>query len=90
MSDEKLTEIVETKANLLADLADAFKNAGLNVNIKEDTGEIELDANYIEALSSTVKALGYSYDNPVYDENGDVDMDASRRVAFRFIINLGE
>ena len=171
VSEEKLTQIVETKANLLEDLGKAFQTAGLQVNIKEDTGEIELDstvlfgvnessvseegkeflkqflsvytsvvfdekyadflswimveghtdtsgtyeqnlqlskdraqsvkefclsgengldATYVDALASSVKALGYSWDNPIYDENGNVDMDASRRVTFRFIINLGE
>lgn len=29
-----------------------------------------------------------AYDKPVYDENGEVDMDVSRRVAFRFFVNV--
>ena len=40
-------------------------------------------------LETMLVAAGYSYTNPVYDANGEVDMAASRRVAFRFLINLG-
>ena len=40
-------------------------------------------------LSSILIPVGYSYDKPVYDKKGDVDMDASRRVEFVFYINLG-
>jgi chemotaxis protein MotB len=47
-----------------------------------------VDAAYAGALPAMLEAVGYSYDKPVYNENGDVDMDASRRVSFRFMINL--
>jgi len=47
-----------------------------------------VDAAYLQILTDTLQAIGYSYDRPVYDANGEVDMDASRRVSFRFIINL--
>ncbi len=33
------------------------------------------------------EAVGYSNTKPVYDANGEVDMAASRRVTFRFMIN---
>lgn len=170
MDEEKLEEIVEKKANLLTDLAQAYQEAGLDVDINETTGEITLDSTilfevskadissegkeflkkfisiyasvvfsekyenfvshimveghtdtsgdydmnlelsqkradtvkdyclseeagvdvaYIDALTATMKSLGYSYDNPIYNDNGEVDMEASRRVAFRFLINLG-
>ena len=39
-------------------------------------------------LASALEAIGYSNSKPVKDENGNVDMAASRRVSFRFIINL--
>ena len=35
-----------------------------------------------------MEASGYAYDKPVYDENVEVDMEASRRVAFRFFVNV--
>lgn len=38
----------------------------------------------IETLRTVLTANGRSYSNPVYDENGAVDMEASRRVEFKF------
>lgn len=49
---------------------------------------VESNPEYAEELSALLQAVGYSYDNPIYDEDGNVDMDASRRVSFRFIIDL--
>lgn len=54
------------------------------------SAESGLDGADIDALKDSAKAVGYSYDKPVYAADGSVDMDASRRVSFRFIINLGE
>lgn len=53
------------------------------------SAECGVDAAYTDALNQMLQAIGYSYDKPIYDANGEVDMDASRRVSFRFIINLG-
>ncbi|MCR4618222.1 MAG: OmpA family protein [Lachnospiraceae bacterium] len=39
-------------------------------------------------LSTLLVPVGYAYDKPIYKENGDIDMDASRRVEFVFYINL--
>ena len=52
--------------------------------------ECGVDSAYAEAFAQSLEAVGYSYDKPVYDADGNVDMAASRRVAFRFIINLAE
>ena len=169
MEEEQIKEIVEKKANLIDDLAAAYEEAGLNVTIDRQTGEIAMDstvlfgvnkadisqegavflqkfmqvyasvvfsdaytdfvskimveghtdtsgeydmnlelsqkraegvlnyclseecgvAEYAQALAAMMQAQGYSYDRPVYDEAGNVDMEASRRVSFRFIINVG-
>ena len=37
-------------------------------------------------LSKLAETFGYSYDDPVYDEAGNVDMAASRRVEVNFVI----
>lgn len=50
--------------------------------------ECGVDAAHREAFSQSLEAVGYACDKPVYDENGEVDMDASRRVSFRFIVRL--
>lgn len=41
-----------------------------------------------EKLSVLLKAIGKSYDEPIYDENNNVDMEKSRRVEFKFMMNL--
>ena len=43
---------------------------------------------YASAMQEMLQAVGHSYDKPIYNEKGEVDMDASRRVSFRFIVNL--
>lgn len=50
--------------------------------------ESGLSADVISALSKKIQSAGHSYDYPIYDSNGKVDMAASRRVSFKFIINL--
>ena len=171
MDKEQLIEIAEAKANLLHDLADAFAQSGLSVQIDETTGTINLDSSVLfdtdsyaisesgkkllnefiniytqvvfhekydgfiskiiieghtdtsgdydhnktlsqqradavmqylvsaesgisqeccDALMNTVSAEGYSWDKPIYDAAGNVDMAASRRVSFRFQISLSE
>ena len=41
-----------------------------------------------DRFGALAQAKGYSFSDPVYDENGNVDMDASRRVAVKFYINV--
>ena len=41
-------------------------------------------------FAAKAKAVGHSYDDPVLKEDGEVDMDASRRVEINFFINIGE
>ncbi len=45
-----------------------------------------LDANEKAELARLAEAVGYSYDYPVYDSNGAVNMAASRRVEINFVI----
>ena len=168
LEEDKVEEIVEKKDNLLNDLIEAFKAAGIKVNVDETTGELALDSSVLfggdsavltaegktflnkfvdvytsivfsdkyagfvsktmieghtapvsgstyesglplsEERASNVKnycvssetgvdtsklavnleAVGLSNSKPIYDKSGKVDMAASRRVSFRFIINL--
>ncbi len=50
--------------------------------------ECGISSDKVQPLSDSLKAVGYSSDNPIYGADGKVDMDASRRVSFRFVINL--
>ena len=43
-----------------------------------------LESEQIEILRNILTANGRSFSNPVYDQNGDIDSDASRRVVFKF------
>lgn len=54
--------------------------------LSTDTG---IDADYTSILNTSLEAKGYSNSRPVTDENGNINKEASRRVSFRFIINLG-
>lgn len=171
MEPEEIMEVAQIKLNLLDDLAHAFEEAGLSVQVNKDTGEITMDASvlfgvdeatvseegklllrqfmqiysyvvfnecydgfvsaivieghtdtsadydynlklsqeradqvkafclseecgldaaHLNALSAMLSAVGYSYDKPIYTAGGEVDMAASRRVTFRFLINLAQ
>ena len=170
LSDSQIESIVEKKENLMDDLAKAFTDAGIQVTVDENTGELIMDASilfggdsavlsaegkdflnkFIAAytsiifsekyegfvsktmveghtapianstyetglplseeraavvkeyclssetgvdtgkLAETLEAIGYSNTRPVVDADGNVDLDASRRVSFRFIINLDQ
>ena len=43
---------------------------------------------YLQPLKDSAEAKGYSYDRPVLDASGKEDKAASRRVTFRFLINV--
>lgn len=49
-----------------------------------------LDESTLAKLEMLLDPVGYSYDYPVYNEDGTVNMDASRRVEFIFFINLAK
>lgn len=168
LTESELKEIAEKKTDLFSDLANAFNDAGITVQINKETGEIAMDSavlfggdsaeltdagknflnkfvnvytsiiyndkydnfisktmveghiapvsgatyegglplsekraenvkNYclsndtgvdIAKLAATMETIGYSQSKPVYDNDGNVDIEASRRVSFRFIVNL--
>jgi chemotaxis protein MotB len=50
--------------------------------LTENTGVLSKEE--IETLRSVLTANGRSYSNPIYNEDGTVDMSASRRVEFKF------
>lgn len=60
-------------------------DAVMNWCVSADNG---LAAQQTASIAPLMEAVGYSYDYPIYDESGNVDNAASRRVAFRFLISL--
>lgn len=53
--------------------------------LSEDTG---ISADYITKLEAQMEAVGLSNSIPITDEAGNVDIPASRRVSFRFLIQI--
>lgn len=49
----------------------------------DDEGGV-IDPDMVETLRDIVTANGRSYSNPIYNEDGTIDMDASRRVEIKF------
>lgn len=41
-------------------------------------------------LASSLEAVGMSCSKPVYEAGGSADLAASRRVSFRFVVNVPE
>lgn len=52
------------------------------------SGDTGVDDATRDKLAQITQAIGRSYDTPIYDDDGDINMSASRRVSFRFIINV--
>lgn len=52
------------------------------------SAETGLPAEYMEKIDTILSPVGLSNAQPVLDAEGNVDMDASRRVNFRFFINV--
>lgn len=48
------------------------------------SAQVEAD---LSALNEGLEAVGLSNSKPIYNDKGEVDMEASRRVSFRFIVN---
>ena len=42
----------------------------------------------VSKISNTLEDVGYSNSKPIYDANGNVNIAASRRVSFRFMVNV--
>lgn len=59
----------------------------MNYCLSEEAG---LSAEYIDMLKSNIEMVGLSLNKPVYDANGEIDLDASRRVTFRFVIDISK
>ncbi len=56
-------------------------------NVKDYCLSAQTEGN-MSKLVSTLEAVGCSNSKPIYDSDGNVDMSASRRVSFRFIVNI--
>ena len=64
-------------------LSEARAKGVMDFCLSEECG---LEANQRSIMESIMQARGYSYDYPVVAEDGSIDMAASRRVSFSFLI----
>lgn len=91
--DEKYEDFVSTimVEGHTDSTGDYASNEVLSQNRAESVAThcVSAGGDYAEALEDMMVAVGYSSDNLVLDKNGKEDKDASRRVCFRFIIDLG-
>ena len=80
LTEEEVVEIIETRENLLADLAEAFTSNGIAAVIDEETGEIVFDSSILfatgqaslskdgeAALTAFIKAFVSVIQNEKYD-----------------------
>lgn len=76
-----------------APLADSTYASGLQLseeraeNVKSYCLSEESGVNVSE-FADVFEAVGYSNSKPVYNDGGEVDLEASRRVSFRFMVNI--
>ena len=68
-----------------ADGLQLSEDRALNVKNYCLSAETGVDAS---KLSDSLENVGYSISKPIYDANGNADLAASRRVSFRFIVNV--
>ena len=64
--------------------------AGLPFSEKRAKNVMEYCASVNKQLAGSMEAKGMSNSQPVYDKDGNVDFDASRRVTFRFVVNMDD
>lgn len=50
--------------------------------------DVDVSSDVMKSLKSKLSSAGCSYDRPIKNSDGSVNMDASRRVSFRFLINI--
>lgn len=69
------------------DLSQKRADAVLSYCLSSDATSMNRDQK--ERLNNIASTIGYSYADLVYDENGNEDAEASRRVAIKFYIEIG-
>lgn len=73
-----------------APLAGSTYASGYDLSVERATNVmnycIGVDAS--SPVANTLEAVGYSNSQPIYNEDGSVNLEASRRVSFRFMVNI--
>lgn len=72
----------------IAPVAGVTYDGGMALSVQRADNVKNYCASQSADLAAAMESVGYSNSKPITDKNGQVDMDASRRVSFRFIIDL--
>lgn len=97
LSDSKYENLIEKfiVEGHTAPVAGSSYESGkpLSVERAENVKTYFINSEYgkdMSKISSSINAIGYSNSKPIYKPDGTVNMEASRRVSFRFVIsNIG-
>jgi len=72
----------------IAPVAGVTYESGMTLSMQRADNVKNYCASQNAELAAAMESVGYSNSKPITDQDGQVDMDASRRVSFRFIIDL--
>ncbi len=84
LAEIRIDGYTDTSGSYLYNLKLSQERALAVANYLFDNAETFLTAGEIDSIRAKLTANGHSMSNPVYNENGEVDMDASRRVEIKF------
>lgn len=84
LAEIRIDGYTDTSGDYLYNLQLSQERALAVANCLLTSSETSLSSDDAEHLRSKLTANGHSMSNPVYDENGEIDMDASRRVEIKF------
>lgn len=84
LAEVRIDGYTDTSGDYLYNLQLSQERALAVANYLFDSASSFLTSQEIESLKSKLTANGHSMSNPVYDENGQINMDASRRVEIKF------
>ena len=71
----------------VAPLAGSTYDSGLPLSKERAQNVLAYCSGKDAKLGKTLEAIGYSNSRPIYDSDGNVDLDACRRVSFKCVVN---
>ncbi len=71
----------------MKDFAYIAQSSGLPLSKERAQNVLAYCSSKDAKFCKTMEAIDYSNTRPIYDSEGNVDMDASRRVSFKCVVN---
>lgn len=72
---------------IVKDFAYIAQSSGLPLSKERAQNVLAYCSSKDAKFCKTMEAIDYSNTRPIYDSEGNVDMDASRRVSFKCVVN---